>query len=187
MGVPRAVLIASLVGLAQAAFHVPPRGSRPRRSLLSEVCTNKRGAAAGFAMAASKTSRVVIVPGNGLRTRNRSCRYKAFPLYVCMPVADCEFTRCALVLALVLALASTYSAGCTPITQCNWYSWLKRSLEKAGVCVAMEDMPDPYEAKQSIWLPFMRDVLKADESSIIVGHSSGAEAAMRYAEVCSLC
>jgi predicted alpha/beta hydrolase family esterase len=52
------------------------------------------------------------------------------------------------------------------------------------VCVAMEDMPDPYEAKQSIWLPFMRDVLKADESSIIVGHSSGAEAAMRYAEVC---
>ena len=49
--------------------------------------------------------------------------------------------------------------------------------------VAMEDMPDPYEAKESIWLPFMRDVLKADESSIIVGHSSGAEAAMRYAEV----
>jgi predicted alpha/beta hydrolase family esterase len=51
------------------------------------------------------------------------------------------------------------------------------------VQVAMEDMPDPYEAKESIWLPFMRDVLKADESSIIVGHSSGAEAAMRYAEV----
>ena len=46
----------------------------------------------------------------------------------------------------------------------------------------MEDMPDPYEAKQTIWLPFMRDVLKADERSIIVGHSSGAEAAMRYAE-----
>ena len=102
-------------------------------------------------------------------------------------MVDRELTCCALVLALVLALANTRSAGCTPITQCNWYSWLKRNLEKAGVCVAMEDMPDPYEAKQSIWLPFMRDVLKADESSIIVGHSSGAEAAMRYAEVCSLC
>jgi len=46
----------------------------------------------------------------------------------------------------------------------------------------MQDMPDPYEAKQTIWLPFLRDVLKADEQSIIVGHSSGAEAAMRYAE-----
>ena len=53
------------------------------------------------------------------------------------------------------------AAGCTPIAQCNWYSWLKQSLEKEGVEVSMQDMPDPYEAKQTIWLPFMRDVLKA--------------------------
>ena len=83
----------------------------------------------------------------------------------------------------------------------------------------MQDMPDPYEAKQSIWfstvhflllgerarvgerererqrkkltrthaptqhrLPFMREQLQADANSIIVGHSSGAEAAMRFAE-----
>eukprot|EP00277_Geminigera_cryophila_P020681 CAMPEP_0179491608 /NCGR_PEP_ID=MMETSP0799-20121207/66192_1 /TAXON_ID=46947 /ORGANISM="Geminigera cryophila, Strain CCMP2564" /LENGTH=148 /DNA_ID=CAMNT_0021308097 /DNA_START=42 /DNA_END=489 /DNA_ORIENTATION=- len=69
-------------------------------------------------MAESKTSRVVIVPGN----------------------------------------------GCTPITTANWYNWLKKSLEKEGVQVSMQDMPDPYEAKQTIWLPFLRDVLKADES-----------------------
>ena len=81
LGVPK-VLIASLVGIAQAAFHVPTRGSRALRSLRSEVCTNKRGAAACFAMAASKTSRVVIVPGNGWRTRTRPCRYPAFPLSV---------------------------------------------------------------------------------------------------------
>jgi len=79
--------------------------------------------------------------------------------------------------------AHTHTAGCTPITTANWYNWLKKSLEKEGVQVSMQDMPDPYEAKQTIWLPFMRDVLKADEQSIIVGHSSGAEAAMRYAEV----
>jgi len=65
MGVTRAVLIFILFRLAQAAFHVPPRRSRALRSLRSKVCTNKRGLAAGFAMAASKTSRVVIVPGNG--------------------------------------------------------------------------------------------------------------------------
>jgi predicted alpha/beta hydrolase family esterase len=75
------------------------------------------------------------------------------------------------------------AAGCTPIEQCNWYSWLKKSLERDGIPVSMQDMPDPYEAKQTIWLPFMRDVLQADENSIIVGHSSGAEAAMRYCEV----
>jgi len=109
-------------------------------------------------------------------------------------------------------IAESCVSGCTPITSCNWYGWLKESLEQAGVAVAMQDMPDPYQAKQAIWLPFMRDVLKAgiaslcarcaqqlsaahvgassdalcacpDENSIIVGHSSGAEAAMRYAEV----
>ena len=40
-------------------------------------------------------------------------------------------------------------------------------------------MPDPNVARESIWLPFIRDVLKADERTIVVGHSSGAEAAMR--------
>ena len=84
-----------------------------------------------------------------------------------------------------LSLTATHAraAGCTPIEQCNWYSWLKKGLEKDGLQVSMQDMPDPYEAKQTIWLPFMRDVLQADENSIIVGHSSGAEAAMRYCEV----
>ena len=42
----------------------------------------------------------------------------------------------------------------------------------------MEDMPDPYEAKESIWLPFIRDKLKVDGNTIVVGHSSGAEAAV---------
>ena len=43
-------------------------------------------------------------------------------------------------------------------------------------------MPDPNVARESIWLPFIRDVLKADERTIVVGHSSGAEAAMRLIE-----
>lgn len=43
-------------------------------------------------------------------------------------------------------------------------------------------MPDPYVARKSIWLPYMRDVLKVDESTILIGHSSGAEAALRFLE-----
>jgi hypothetical protein len=43
-------------------------------------------------------------------------------------------------------------------------------------------MPDCMRARRSYWIPFMRDVLAAREDTIIIGHSSGAEAAMRYAE-----
>lgn len=43
-------------------------------------------------------------------------------------------------------------------------------------------MPDPYEAKEHIWMPFIEDVLGVDENTIVIGHSSGAEAAMRLLE-----
>ena len=33
--------------------------------------------------------------------------------------------------------------------------------------------------RRSIWLPYMKDELKVDENTIIIGHSSGAVAAIR--------
>lgn len=48
--------------------------------------------------------------------------------------------------------------------------------------VRLENMPDPWQARESVWLPFMRETLQCDAGTIIVGHSSGAEAAMRFAE-----
>ena len=45
----------------------------------------------------------------------------------------------------------------------------------------LEDFPDPYEAKRSVWLPFIES-LGADENTVLVGHSSGAQAALRFAE-----
>jgi len=44
-------------------------------------------------------------------------------------------------------------------------------------------MPDPLHARRSVWIPFIRDILVADEESILVGHSSGAQAALRYTEL----
>ncbi|KAF0698177.1 Aste57867_11162 [Aphanomyces stellatus] len=76
--------------------------------------------------------------------------------------------------------------GCTPIEECNWYAWLAEELRARGVEVVLRDMPDPLGARESIWLPFVRDVMKCDENTVVVGHSSGAEAAMRLAETTTL-
>lgn len=69
------------------------------------------------------------------------------------------------------------------VEECNWYAYLRDSLHKPPKVEALlKNMPDPVTARESIWLPFMQDQLGCGENSIIVGHSSGAEAAMRFAE-----
>lgn len=72
------------------------------------------------------------------------------------------------------------NGGCTH--KIHWYPWLKAELEKQDIKVLAPTMPDNVEAKASVWLPYMRDVLLCDKNTIIVGHSLGAVAAMRYAE-----
>ena len=48
---------------------------------------------------------------------------------------------------------------------------------------AFADLLFPFHnSRHSIWLPFVRDELAADEHSILIGHSSGAVACARYAE-----
>ena len=61
-----------------------------------------------------------------------------------------------------------------------WYPWVKKKLDEASVECVMRNMPDPFVARESIWLPFMEKDLVCDSTTVIVGHSSGAEAAMRY-------
>lgn len=72
------------------------------------------------------------------------------------------------------------NGGCT--NQYHWIPWLKAELEKNKIKVLAPTMPDNVEAKKSIWLPYMHDKLGCDENTIVIGHSSGAVAAMRYAE-----
>lgn len=72
------------------------------------------------------------------------------------------------------------NGGCT--NQHFWIPWLKAECEKNKITVIAPTMPDNIEAKASLWLPYMHDTLRCDENTIIVGHSSGAVAAMRYAE-----
>ena len=64
----------------------------------------------------------------------------------------------------------------------HWLPSVKWALEKEGLKVITETMPDNVLAREKYWLPFLKDKLHADKNTILVGHSSGAVAAMRYAE-----
>ena len=62
-----------------------------------------------------------------------------------------------------------------------WYPWLERECLALGVSVINQTFPNNVKARARFWLPFLEE-LGADENTVLVGHSSGAVAAMRYAE-----
>ena len=62
-----------------------------------------------------------------------------------------------------------------------WFPWLERELSALGLVVINRTFPDNVKARARFWLPFLEE-LGADEQTILIGHSSGAVAAMRYAE-----
>ncbi|XP_036403512.1 serine hydrolase RBBP9 [Megalops cyprinoides] len=73
--------------------------------------------------------------------------------------------------------------GAGDVEHCNWYGWAKTEINKMPdmICL-LKNMPDPVTARESLWLPFMEKEMGCDEQTVIIGHSSGAAAAMRYAE-----
>jgi len=66
-------------------------------------------------------------------------------------------------------------------TSYGWFSYLKSELEKLGVQVISPIYPDGNLARAEQWLPFLES-LDVDQNTILIGHSSGAIASMRYAE-----
>lgn len=73
--------------------------------------------------------------------------------------------------------------GAGDVFHANWYGWAHKQINKMeNISCDLQNMPDPITARESIWIPFMRDHMGCDEDTIIIGHSSGAEAAMRFAE-----
>ena len=62
-----------------------------------------------------------------------------------------------------------------------WLPWLERQLRALGIDVINHTFPDNVKARAEVWLPHL-EALDADADTILVGHSSGAVAAMRYAE-----
>jgi predicted alpha/beta hydrolase family esterase len=64
----------------------------------------------------------------------------------------------------------------------GWATWFKAELDKLGFETFFETMPDSIIARAEYWLPFLKDHVKTGEGDVLVGWSSGAVAAMRYAE-----
>lgn len=64
----------------------------------------------------------------------------------------------------------------------SWASWLKQELEKNGYATFFETFPDSIIARSEYWLPFLKDYAKASENDVLVGWSTGAVAALRYAQ-----
>lgn len=78
--------------------------------------------------------------------------------------------------------------GCTNIRESNWYGSLHRLLLNKSIPCVCENFPDPYRARREKWVPYIRSLVEQHSANdlnnvILVGHSSGAQASLRYAEL----
>lgn len=69
----------------------------------------------------------------------------------------------------------------------HWFPYVKRELERDSITALAPDFPEPQHAQASVWLSFLKDKLHVDKDTVLVGHSSGAVAAMRFAEQHKIC
>lgn len=76
--------------------------------------------------------------------------------------------------------------GCNNILESNWYGELHRRLTEKEILCICENFPDPLRARREKWIPFMKSLVDKNASNadkvILVGHSSGAQATLRYCE-----
>lgn len=63
-----------------------------------------------------------------------------------------------------------------------WYPYVKKALEESGIEVVAKNMPDPELGSMKYWLPFIEKEIGEGPDTILVGHSTGAVAIMRYLE-----
>ncbi len=64
-----------------------------------------------------------------------------------------------------------------------WLPWLKRELERKGCTVSLPAMPEPDRPLIHEWVAFITAVVgEPDQETLLVGHSLGCQAVLRYLE-----
>lgn len=63
----------------------------------------------------------------------------------------------------------------------GWFPSLLKEMN-LPCTIELRNFPDAVIARESYWIPYIHDQLNAREETILIGHSTGAIAAMRYAE-----
>ena len=64
----------------------------------------------------------------------------------------------------------------------SWFPYLIEEFDKLGLTSEAPLMPEPEIAPMNVWLPYLEKDVGVDENTILIGGSSGAVAALRYAE-----
>lgn len=63
----------------------------------------------------------------------------------------------------------------------HWFLKEKEKLEKLGYEVSVPDMPNSFFPKEEEWVQIIKD-FDPDENSVLIGHSLGGTAILRYLE-----
>lgn len=66
-------------------------------------------------------------------------------------------------------------------TNC-WFPWLKQELIKQGYTVIIPSMPNPAHPTIKEWVDTLNHLIKPDPEAILIGHSIGCQAILRYLE-----
>lgn len=64
----------------------------------------------------------------------------------------------------------------------GWFVWLKKKLEKENVEVIVPEMPNTDYPKIDGWVGKLKEVVVPGEDVVLIGHSIGCQAIMRYLE-----
>ena len=63
----------------------------------------------------------------------------------------------------------------------KWYPWLKEEMEKRNIKIDIPKLPDSENPKIEEWMSVIKSLYQ-DENTILLGHSRGGVAVLRYLE-----
>ena len=73
--------------------------------------------------------------------------------------------------------------GWEATSKSDFFPWLKKELDKGKIWSYFPDMPNSEEPKIEEWIPFLKkNIKKIDNETILIGHSIGCQAVLRYME-----